>query len=221
MAKRRSNSNDPNDWQIIGPANEYGMLRYRRPGSDVSEFGRVLNPQPNLQNYTKPVTTFSQLIPVHSLTPLLYDQISLEGRRISAFQNKLRWHHTAPILAKEFAIEKSFDGKTFVKIGIKKIGQANETYTFHDFTAQKAAYYRVHFKKGENLEYSNTIFIDAFKTSAIFSVTPNPISQGIEMQISGISEAGKWKIINSVGNILVEMQYEVLEFEKLLTKFVR
>ncbi|MDX1904795.1 MAG: FG-GAP-like repeat-containing protein [Thermonemataceae bacterium] len=216
--KRSDNSASVTDWVLIGPANEFGSLRARRPGSTVSEFGRVLNP--NVPNNNRPITSFSQIAVVHSLTPLLADQMELQGRRISMHTNELRWIHRNPISTTEIEIERSENARTFMSIGKVKAKSANEIYTFLDKKADKPYYYRVSYAKGEYKDYSNTIYIDIPNNSSNFGIAPNPLVQGDEVQILGVTDSGKWQISNSIGKVLLKTDSDVLTFEKTMRNFI-
>ncbi len=135
--------------------------------------------------------------------PLPIRLISFTGKPIeSGYQ--LTWQSSSEINASHFEIEKSYEGKSFVKIGEVKVnGGKNENvnYGFLDqnsplITYQSSLFYRLKMVDLDGkYSYSKTIYVEnTIEKSEVGQFYPNPAIDNFAKIDLNTNEAGDWLI---------------------------
>lgn len=127
---------------------------------------------------------------------------------------RLDWKAGADILASNFVIERSADGKLFSYIGEVKAnkGENLANYTFEDKQPLSGKnFYRIK-QLSENgvPEYSSTLFVEFFPTSKI-KLAPNPVFNSL--QLEGLWEGkNNLSILDASGKLIKRIQTETKSF---------
>jgi hypothetical protein len=131
----------------------------------------------------EPTTVY--LGPVLSVDFLSFKGVGLSG------SNQLYWTTTSERNNDHFDIEYSGDGLTFTIVGsvsgaITSVTRNNYTFN-HKVNSATGAYYRLkQVDKNGNQSYSKTIYINTKDNNTIYTVFPNPASDLIAIQRSGL-----------------------------------
>lgn len=119
------------------------------------------------------------------LLPALMTDFSLQEMNSGV---RLQWTVSTEVNVKEYIVERSFDGQHFSQIGIVpfRTGIGVKQYTFNDNNTQ-SAYYRIKTVDIDaRFEYSKELLYRPFaKTSASFSIYPNPGREQFHLLIPG------------------------------------
>ncbi len=204
---RPATSNNAGDWKRVGVCNAFGSVKARKPGSVVSDFGRV------------------QLVIGVDVTILPIHLTSFSGKRMNSETNLIEWLTTFEYKNQLFEIEKSFDAREFFRIGTEKATNTTTltSYSFTDKYATEAAYYRLkQYDEDGKVNYSKTIFISNSKQTDFeeFSVYPNPATNEIHFKTTGINNAENLKIVifNTMGVKMLEINGNLAEIEQTLNQ---
>jgi hypothetical protein len=155
-----------------------------------------------VSNFNLHYVSNSSALPVELLT--FAGQATAQG-------NLLTWTTANETNNKGFEIERSYDGKTFEKIGFVKgngTSSVQQTYSFTDNTPlSKTTYYRLQQVDFDGSKaFSNTISIEPQVFNKGLKVYPNPSSDGqIFVEIPQNTEGGIL-VMNSVGQIVFQQK---------------
>jgi hypothetical protein len=202
LFKRPSNSTNPLAWTLMGDASGFGSTRFRRPGSDVNEFGKT-TPQPFINSFSQFfIGVAPNILPVRL--------VSFSGRKLDAYINLLEWKTAFEFNNEAFEIEKSYNAKDFFKIG-KVVGknhtETTSTYEFQDKYGSESAYYRLSQKDRDGKRnYSKTIYIPSENEKFdAFSIYPNPVGVEIYLKFPQVEgETFKLQIFDMLGVFVFE-----------------
>lgn len=131
--------------------------------------------------------------------PLPVDFLSFEGTAAGQL-NKLVWTTASSIGINYYEVERSADGKRFVKVGEVKAlnGVTARQYTFTDKPVGSVLYYRIK-AAGNNGEatYSNVVVLNR-SLAAQLKAYPNPANDMVKIEGLG-EEQGSARIYNALG----------------------
>ena len=120
---------------------------------------------------------------------------------------KVNWNTSNELDVNKYFVERSTDGKSFVTIGSAgSKGNGSFAYQYTDNIEEVSAailYYRIKvLDRNGNIHYSATVLVST-KHVARVTVTPNPFSSFVQVQIpADRNEAATMRIINAAGQII-------------------
>jgi len=198
-------SSNPADWSQVGEGIGFGSVKARRPGSTVSEFGRELV-----------VGVDPSVLPVRL--------INFMGRKLNTETNLLEWKTAFEFENELFEIEKSYDGKSYFKIGtVEGKNKTNQIsyYKFEDTRGTEAGYYRLRQKdKSGKISCTKAIYIASENPrETVFRVYPNPVNDEIRLITQFIeNENLKLALYNNQGERIYWWEGNKQQVEYLLNK---
>lgn len=152
-----------------------------------------------------------QITNIIAPAPMPMKLTSFNGRLENETNVDLSWTSVIEFDSYQYQIERSADGKNYVKVGtIKAAGASNETikYGFKDpLPGSGAFYYRL--KQVDidgKFEYSKSVYVNSKKGSSVVTkVFPNPFTS--EVQLIGATSAdlnmpGNVKVFNLTGQMI-------------------
>lgn len=143
----------------------------------------------------------------YTILPVRFLDVYLEG-------NQLHWITTQEENNEYFVVERSFDGKTFEKVGNVK-GAINSNYNiqyvFEDTDKiYKQAYYRIKQVDIDGKFTYSKIVTSINDNEPIITLYPNPTSQSdLNMSIENVEGNVSYQIISSIGDVLISNDVEV------------
>ncbi|MEN0004901.1 MAG: T9SS type A sorting domain-containing protein [Bacteroidota bacterium] len=166
--------------------------------------------------FTATYSATSVILTVTEILPVELVRFSAEQ---SGNQVYLDWQTASEINNKGFNIERSADGKNWEMIGfVAGKGSTNtaQSYAFEDKNPYIGInYYRLRQTDfDEQFEYSDVVSVSFYELSKLSSLTlyPTPTQGIINLQFTeGLSEAMTIRIFNPNGQLIEQLQYDLLE----------
>lgn len=196
---------DPSAWVQVGYGEGFGSVRARRPSSTVNEFGRELV-----------VGVDVDILPVRL--------VSFTGRKINPSTNLLEWVTSFEFNNEVFEVEKSYDGKSFFKIGFvagKEKATSLSKYEFRDVYPEASAYYRLSQKdRNGKKSYTQAIYIASENENSLFGIYPNPTTDKVQLRLPSEETMIQWelKLYDLQGNLHLSVQGNKAKLEEALSK---
>ena len=169
------------------------------------------------------VNSFSKFT-VNSVIILPIELVSFSAKINQNNQAQLDWITVSELNAKGFDIEKSFDGKSFEKIGYQNsLGGVDiiKNYQFFDKNFKNAAYYRLKMIDNDNsFKYSKTIYLNNQKTNNYqLTIVPNPTQGEVKLLLGNAlpTENVTLKVFSITGKEVISLFGDILEVERQLS----
>lgn len=152
-----------------------------------------------------------QITNIIAAGPLPMKLTSFNGRLETETSVDLAWTSVVEMDSYKYEVERSADGKNYIKVGtIKAAGASNEAikYSFKDPLPGSGAYY-YRLKQVDidgKFEYSKSVYVNSKRgSSAVTKVFPNPFIS--EIQLIGATSAdlnmpGNVKVFNMTGQMI-------------------
>jgi hypothetical protein len=155
-------------------------------------------------------TSFSDIALIKEIIILPVTWLSFKGETIKEnkiLMNSLHWQTSAELNAKHFDIERSIDGKNFVKIGqIAANGTTNilNSYNFIDKNPKKVSYYRLaQVDLDGKINYSIIISLAIKELRAEPILYPNPTTDVLHIFVPNTeTEKAKVEIYDMLGRLM-------------------
>ncbi len=172
------------------------------------------------------VSSFSPftLSSISIFNPLPIELVSFDAKINQNNQAQLDWITVSELNAKGFEIEKSFDGKSFEKIGYQNaLGGVDivKNYQFFDKNFKDAAYYRLKMiDNDKSFKYSRIIYLNNQKTNNYeLTIIPNPTQGEVKLVLGNAlpTENVTLKVFSITGKEVISLFGNVLEVEKQLS----
>lgn len=130
-----------------------------------------------------------------------YQLLTFTGRRTSN-NNVLNWTTKNEYTYTSFALERSFDNKTFEGVN-NSVSTGTGSYTFTDQSNKPLIYYRLKQTDiNENITYSSIIILKSDESS-VFSVYPNPTDNILHFALTqDVKASVTLRIYNSMGTLM-------------------
>ncbi|GAB3871091.1 hypothetical protein GCM10028824_20490 [Hymenobacter segetis] len=186
-----------------GPAASFSLIR-TPSGYNFASTGQ--NPSGQLgDGTTTSASRFDRLNPLRSLQPLPVELVSFSARRTGPTAVALAWATASEKNNAGFVVEKSADGRAFVRRGfVAGAGSstAPHAYTFADADAPTAAYYRLaQTDANGTVTHSPVQFVPAADAPATLVLVPNP-AHGGPVQVLGAPAGSLLLVYNSLGQLV-------------------
>ena len=172
------------------------------------------------------ISSFSPftLASISIFNPLPIEIVSFTAKINQNNHAQLDWITVSELNAKGFDIEKSFDGKSFEKIGYQNsLGGVDivKNYQFFDKNYKNAAYYRLKMIDNDNsFKYSKIIYLNNQKTNNYeLTIVPNPTQGEVKLVLGNAlpTENVTLKVFSITGKEVISLFGNVLEVEKQLS----
>ncbi len=156
--------------------------------------------------------------------PLPIEIVSFDAKINQNNYAQLDWITVSELNAKGFDIEKSFDGKSFEKIGYQNaLGGVDviKNYQFFDKNYKNAAYYRLKMiDNNGTFKYSKIIYLNNSKSNYYeLTIVPNPTQGEVKLVLGNAlpTENVTLKVFSITGKEVISLFGNVLEVEKQLS----
>jgi len=148
-----------------------------------------------------------------------YSLISFTGRK-NTLNSVLNWTTSNEYTYTSFALERSFDGKTYEGVtNIESTGKG--AYSFTDQTSKPTIYYRLKSTDiNDKVSYSSSILLLSLYGERIFSVYPNPNSGVLKFKLNDtVTGTLTLNIYNLVGRLMVSKTFTSNEGEQDVSSY--
>ncbi len=156
--------------------------------------------------------------------PLPIEIVSFDAKINQNNHAQLDWITVSELNAKGFDIEKSFDGKSFEKIGSQNaLGGVDviKNYQFFDKNYKNVAYYRLKLIDNNGIfKYSKIIYLNNQKTNTYqLTIIPNPTQGEVKLVLGNVlpTETVTLKVFSITGKEVISLFGDILEVEKQLS----
>jgi len=198
---------------------EGSLVLYRYSGTNWDAKTGVLRNTANNQITLEAIPQFSEWTAGDISTPLPITLLSFEAERRDAQNIKLTWRTLLESDITHYEIQKSAEGQVFQTIGQVDLqandGSPNE-YSFMDWDAERAAYYRLKFiEQNRPSTHSQIVFVAEESKALRLDIYPNPTTESIhirlpeqeQIELQLISESGK--IIFSASGKIADLEAQI------------
>lgn len=140
----------------------------------------------------------------------------------------LNWTALEDATTESFQVERSTDGRTFTALGTvaaqQKNGQYSYQFTDRGITALNVdvLYYRLNIRDIDGESSFSKIVMLPLSTRGAVTVFPNPVQQGVQVQISVSSpQVVRWKVVDNAGRVMKQQVSSLAAGSNRLTIDVR
>lgn len=133
--------------------------------------------------------------------------------QLNGNQVDLVWKSASEVNSKNYIIERSGDGSTFVPIGSREAKggsgiNADYQFTDRDVTNQPSTvlYYRLKMVDQDGgFTYSGTVLVSLSSVSGRMTVSPNPVTDQASVNATSVVDGkATWKLVDSRGRVVLE-----------------
>ncbi len=130
----------------------------------------------------------------------------------------LKWETANETNASNYIVERSIDGRNFMRIGnVAAIGNANSKsdYKFTDYDVMKqsseSVYYRLKMMdKDGGFKYSNIVTITLPFVTGRINVFPNPASDDVSVTVAAPAEGNvNWQLMDNTGRVILHSNIQM------------